>query len=86
MDEFEAGAVEREVHRTLRKTNVHARGEIYYLDAETAIAVIKAVIGNRAAEMVGVERLQSESDLISSGDLAHRDLRSALWTNGERRG
>jgi len=74
------------VHRKLRKTKVHARGEIYYLDAETAIAVIKAVIGKRSAEMVGVERLQSESDLIFSGDLGHRDMQSALWTKGEKRG
>jgi Meiotically up-regulated gene 113 len=56
MDEAIAKTIERRVHKGLQKTSAHARAEMYYLDVETAIAVIKATIGKRDAKMVGIER------------------------------
>jgi Meiotically up-regulated gene 113 len=62
MDAAIAFKIEQKVHRKLQKTSVHARGEMYYLDAEAAIAIIKAIIGKQQpVEIAGLEQFTPEA-------------------------
>jgi hypothetical protein len=84
MADADAVKIELKIHRKLQATNAHARGEMYYLDAEAAIATIKAIIGKRPVELVGLEQLQPESkaNRAHSGRLHHRDVRGSIGKRG----
>ena len=81
MADAEAVKVESKVHKKLRTTDIHARGEMYYLDAETAIAMIKAIIGKRPMEAIGIEYFAPEvlSPRPKGGQATRRRIRN-LWT------
>lgn len=55
MEEARARELEKTIHAEFRGKPFHAGGEKYYLDAETAIAMIKPMIGTES-EIVGLER------------------------------
>lgn len=55
MEEQKARDLEQAIHGEFMGKPFHASGEKYYLDAETAIAMIKARLGSES-EIVGVER------------------------------
>jgi hypothetical protein len=55
MEETEARRLEKAIHAEFKGKPFHASGEKYYLDAETAIAMIKARLGSES-EIVGLER------------------------------
>jgi len=55
MEEAEARRLERALHNEFRGKPFHAGDEKYYLDAETAITMIKARLGGQS-EIAGIER------------------------------
>ena len=56
MEEDKARRLEESFHRKFKGKPIHATGELYYLDAETAIAMIKKMAKGKAM-MEGLEKL-----------------------------
>lgn len=81
MVDMDAPRIERAIHKKLRATKIHARGEMYYLDAEMAIAMIKAAIGKRPMEAIGIEYFTPEVlPSTPRGGKATRRLVRDMWT------
>ena len=80
MASADAAKIERKTHKILRQTSAHAHGEIYYLDAETAISMIKVIIGRRVTDTIGIERFEPEVSpaRLGSGKATRRKVLGLL--------
>jgi hypothetical protein len=73
LNEKRARDLEKTIHKQFRQKSFHAKDEIYYLDAETAIAMIKPIL--KEAKITGIEQFDLtpqpfNSEYISSTGMA----------------